>query len=82
MLRLVPEPQRRSATSKWNCKFWDLLRQPDPVPWLALGVGLLVSAVSAWLCIKLFLQTIQRIGMLPFVLYRLVLAAVIVLAFR
>ncbi|MDJ0929126.1 MAG: undecaprenyl-diphosphate phosphatase [Gammaproteobacteria bacterium] len=63
-------------------KFWDLVRQPDPVPWLALAVGLLVAAASAWLCIKLFLQTIQRIGMLPFVLYRLVLAAVIVLAFR
>lgn len=53
-----------------------------PVDWLPMAVGLTVSAVSAWLCIRLFLAAIQRIGMLPFVYYRLALAAVIFLAFR
>jgi len=38
---------------------------------LLLAVGL--SAFSAWICIYLFLQMINRIGMMPFVIYRLVL---------
>lgn len=42
-----------------------------------LLLGACVSAVSAYLCIKLFLGFLERIGMLPFVIYRLLLAAVI-----
>ncbi len=56
----------------------DLLGGTEPVPWSALGIGLVVSAVSAWACIRMFLAAIQNIGMLPFVIYRLVLAAVII----
>jgi undecaprenyl-diphosphatase len=59
----------------------DLLQSPNPVPWGQIGLGLAVAAVSAWLCIRLFLEFIQRIGMVPFVAYRLVLAAVIVAVF-
>jgi undecaprenyl-diphosphatase len=55
----------------------DLLDSPTPVPWLALGVGLVVAAISAYVCIRLFLSVIERIGMLPFMLYRLALAAVL-----
>ncbi len=53
----------------------ELVQSPAPVPWLFLAVGLAVAAVSAYLCIRLFLGVIGRIGMLPFMLYRLVLAA-------
>ena len=53
----------------------ELLESPASVPWLAMGVGLAVSAVSAYVCIRLFLGAIERIGMLPFMLYRLALAA-------
>ncbi len=56
---------------------FELIRSPDPVPWVVMGVGLLVAATSAYFCIKLFLNIIERIGMLPFMLYRLVLAAVL-----
>ncbi|RMF96918.1 MAG: undecaprenyl-diphosphate phosphatase [Gammaproteobacteria bacterium] len=59
-----------------------LLEQNGPVAWGALGLGLAVAAVSAWLCIRLFLAAIQRIGMLPFVIYRLLLAAVILGLYR
>ena len=38
-----------------------------------LGLGFGVSAVSAWLAIHLLMQFVQRIGMLPFVLYRMLL---------
>lgn len=44
--------------------------QPD---WLALGLGVVLSAVSAYVCIHLFLKLINRIGMWPFVIYRLLL---------
>jgi undecaprenyl-diphosphatase len=40
-----------------------------------------VAAISAWLCIRVFLAAIEKIGMLPFVFYRLALAVVIVLLF-
>ncbi len=59
-----------------------LLQQDGPVAWGALTLGLAVAALSAWLCIRLFLAAIQRIGMLPFVIYRLLLAAVILALYR
>jgi undecaprenyl-diphosphatase len=59
----------------------DLAASAAPVDWSALGTGLVVAAVSAWLCIKAFIAFVQRIGMLPFVVYRLALAAVLVYAF-
>jgi undecaprenyl-diphosphatase len=46
-----------------------------PVAWDVLLVGTAVAAVSAWLCIHFFLQLVERIGMLPFVIYRLLLGA-------
>lgn len=44
---------------------------------IALGTGL--SFISAFVCIHLFLKVIERMGMLPFVLYRLVLGVVLLL---
>ncbi len=55
----------------------ELLQSAAPVAWLPMGIGLLLSAASAYLCIRLFLGAIERIGMLPFMLYRLVLAGVL-----
>jgi len=46
-----------------------------------LLVGALMSAVSAYACIHYFLKLLERIGMLPFVAYRLVLGAVLVVLF-
>ncbi|MCM2971876.1 MULTISPECIES: undecaprenyl-diphosphate phosphatase [Larsenimonas] len=43
--------------------------------------GVVISFVSALVCIKLFLAALDRIGMLPFVIYRLVLGAVLLVAF-
>lgn len=58
-----------------------LIQSDAPVNWSVMLVGLLVAGVSAYVCIKLFLQTIERIGMLPFMLYRLLLAAVLFVIF-
>jgi len=59
----------------------DVLQSPVPVPWLAIVVGVGVAAVSAYACIRVFLRAIERIGMLPFMLYRLLLAAVLLWVF-
>lgn len=48
-----------------------------PTPWLLMFVGLAIAAGSAYLCIRLFLGAIDRIGMLPFMIYRLGLAIVL-----
>lgn len=54
----------------------DLLNS-SVVDWLAMFLGFIVSAVSAYLCIYFFLAAISRMGMLPFVIYRLVLGVVL-----
>ena len=55
----------------------DLLSANEAVDWYALLYGAAFSFVSAYLCIYLFLSWIARIGMLPFVIYRLALGAVL-----
>ena len=52
-----------------------------PVDWQSLLIGIAVSAVSAWVCIYYFLAFISRIGMMPFVIYRLILGGVLLLFF-
>jgi undecaprenyl-diphosphatase len=58
-----------------------LLQQAEPVAWNDLVLGTVVAAASAYLCIHLFLRLIERIGMLPFVIYRLVLGGVLLWMF-
>jgi len=55
----------------------DLVGDPAPVDWAALGLGTMIAAVSAFICIKLFLAYINRMGMGPFVLYRLALGVLL-----
>ena len=59
----------------------DLIRAEQAVDWSPLLLGATLSFVTAYLCIHLFLQFIERMGMLPFVLYRFALGAVILLLF-
>ncbi len=56
----------------------ELSRSTQAVDWIALLAALVLSAVSAGLCIHLFLRLIERIGMLPFVIYRLLLGVVLI----
>jgi undecaprenyl-diphosphatase len=55
----------------------NLVEDVEPVKWLDIFVGIFVSGVSAYLCIHWFLKLLDRIGMLPFVVYRLILGAVL-----
>jgi undecaprenyl-diphosphatase len=59
---------------------WDLVKADEAVDWLAMGLGAAFSFVSAYACIYLFLAWISRLGMTPFVIYRLLLG-VVLLAF-
>ena len=58
-----------------------LFRSDTAVDWVVLGLGALLSAISALLCIQLFLRFIERIGFTPFVIYRLLLGAVLLAIF-
>ncbi len=51
----------------------DLIESPLRVDWVALGLGSVISCVCAFLCIHYFLKFISTIGMLPFLIYRIVL---------
>jgi len=51
----------------------ELVQSDLPVMWNELLLGAALSFVSAYLCIHFFLKAIEKIGMLPFVAYRLLL---------
>jgi undecaprenyl-diphosphatase len=54
-----------------------LLAEPTHYDVTAILLGTGLSFVSAFICIHLFLKVIERMGMLPFVIYRLVLGVVL-----
>ena len=55
-----------------------LIRSDAAVAWGQLGVAALVSGIVAYLSIEFFMRFVSRIGLLPFAIYRLVLAVIIV----
>lgn len=55
----------------------ELVSTDTEVDWMALMLGVATSGIAAYLCIGLFLRLVERIGMLPFVIYRLALGAVL-----
>jgi undecaprenyl-diphosphatase len=57
-----------------------LLRADVAVPWGQLAIGVVVSAIVAYLSIEFFMRFVSRIGLLPFAIYRMILAAVILYA--
>ncbi len=56
----------------------DLVETTATVDWGTLATGVGVSALVAFGCMNLFMRLVDRIGMLPFVLYRVALAAAII----
>ncbi len=55
----------------------ELAASDSAVDWFALLLGALISGLSAYLCIHFFLKLLERIGMTPFVIYRLFLGAIL-----
>lgn len=54
-----------------------LLAPGAVIAWPGALAGAAVAAASAYLCIHFFLRLVERIGMLPFVAYRLLLGGVL-----
>lgn len=54
------------------------LVEQSAVDWQSIFIGIAVSAVSAYLCIYYFLSFINRLGMMPFVIYRMILGAILI----
>lgn len=59
----------------------DLIESQLPVDWYALGLGTVISFVSAYLCIHLFLSLLEKLGFTPFVIYRLALGLILFILF-
>ncbi|RUO30374.1 undecaprenyl-diphosphate phosphatase [Aliidiomarina soli] len=55
-----------------------LVQADTEVDWLALVVGAVLSGLSAYLCIHYFLAFIRKIGMQPFVVYRILLGLLLI----
>ena len=66
-----------SCVPEKGCHFVNELGQTLPLSWMIIGLGMVVSAVVAFISIKVFLKFIERIGMMPFVIYRMVMGVII-----
>ena len=56
-----------------------LINIDTSVNWYALLLGVFFSALSAYLCIRVFIALLDRIGMLPFVVYRIILGIILLI---
>jgi undecaprenyl-diphosphatase len=62
----------------------DALQHPIPgaaetIRWSVMGVGFLCAAVSGFLCIRFFLRYLQTKSFMPFVIYRFLLAGLVLI---
>jgi undecaprenyl-diphosphatase len=58
-------------------KLLELLDSSDPVAWNYLAIGAVVSAATAYVCIHVFMRWVERMGMMPFAIYRVLLAGLL-----
>jgi undecaprenyl-diphosphatase len=59
----------------------DLVQSATVIDWTALTVGFVVSALAAYFTMHYFIRLLDRTGMLPYVVYRLILGSVLLLLF-
>jgi undecaprenyl-diphosphatase len=57
----------------------DLANSANTIDWLGLLLGFVISAIAAYATISMFIRLVDRVGMLPFVLYRLLLGGLLFL---
>ncbi len=51
----------------------ELMNTATHIDWFAMALGVLISAVSAYACIHFFLKLLEKMSLLPFIIYRLIL---------
>ncbi len=59
----------------------EAITQPVDIHWQVVVTAIVVAAFSAYACIALFLNLIQKIGLQPFVIYRLLLGGYLLYLF-
>ena len=57
----------------------ELIQSSMPVDWPKIALGTGMATLSAYACIHLFLVLIERIGFLPFIVYRIALGAILLI---
>lgn len=62
-------------------KTLELAKSSIAVDWQAIIYGTILSAISAYICIHYFLKLLDKIGMMPFIVYRLALGAILIVLF-
>ena len=60
-------------------KLFDLVNGSSEVDWLMLVLGFFISATTAYATVVFFVRLVDRIGFLPFVVYRILLGAILLL---
>ena len=61
-------------------KFVEMVTSDVSIAWGQLALGALVACVVAYISIEFFMRVVTRIGLAPFAIYRLILAAIILYA--
>ena len=64
----------RVSAARFSFLLWQM---QVAVQWLDIGLGVVMSFVAAVVCIYLFLRWIERLGFMMFVVYRILLSAVL-----
>jgi undecaprenyl-diphosphatase len=49
-----------------------------PIEWTQFGLALGLAAIAGWVCVAAFLALLKRVGLMPFVIYRLLLGVVLI----
>lgn len=57
----------------------ELSQVASELPWTYIATGIALSAITAYLCIAWFMRLVETIGFMPFVIYRLLLGAALLL---
>ncbi len=54
---------------------YQMVSERTPVAWQEFAAATLFAALAGWVCIAAFLALLKRVGLTPFIIYRLVLGA-------
>jgi len=49
-----------------------------PIDWAQFGLAMGLAALAGWVCVAAFLALLKRVGLMPFVVYRLLLGVVLI----
>ncbi|MEP0202094.1 MAG: undecaprenyl-diphosphate phosphatase [Halioglobus sp.] len=60
-----------------SLKGWELSQSQVAPDWWLLGISTLVAAITAYACIAVFLRLLDRVGLMPFVYYRVILSVLL-----